>query len=191
MVGKRRSTYADLEKLPENMVGELIDGELFASPRPRPGHARAAGVITRDVGGPFDFDRDGPGGWWILPEPQVHLAMDVVVPDLAGWRRSRMPVPPQNDIGIEVPPDWKCEVLSPSNARLDRRMKMPLYAKFGVSHLWLVDPPEKLVEVYRLENGRWLNVVNAASDEKVRLEPFEQVELDLSRWWFPDPPAAP
>ncbi|MEA2625799.1 MAG: hypothetical protein QOD06_1844, partial [Candidatus Binatota bacterium] len=152
---RRPVTYADLEALPENVVGEIVDGELFASPRPASPHALAETTIGSDVvsrfhGPPGGADR--PGGWWILMEPELHLGQDVLVPDLAGWRRERMPKFP-NVAAFTLAPDWLCEVISPSTARLDRSRKMRVYAREGVAHLWLVDPLARILEIYRLENG--------------------------------------
>lgn len=141
-------------KLPENMVGELIDGELYAWPRPAGPHARFSSALGMDIGSPYDRGRGGPGGWWILDEPELHLGDDVLVPDLAGWRRERMPRIPKSHV-FEVPPDWVCEVLSSSNARFDRIKKMPIYAQHEVAWAWLIDPLQKTLETFRLENGRW------------------------------------
>jgi Uma2 family endonuclease len=182
---RRSATYDDLLKLPENVVGEIIDGELHVSPRPATPHARSSSVVGVDLGGPFDRPPggDGPGGWWILDEPELHLGADVLVPDLAGWRRERMPKLP-NTAAIELPPDWVCEVVSPSTGRLDRVNKMPLYARVDVRHLWLIDPLQRTLENYRLEGGRWIVIGNHGGDEKVRAEPFDAVELALERWWL-------
>src|SRR3954468_4688276 len=133
---RRPATYEDLCALPDHVIGELIAGELIASPRPSIPHSRASSVLSDDLGGPFDRGRGGPGGWWILFEPELHLGADVLVPDLAGWRRERMPVL-RNVAYFELAPDWVCEVVSPSTARVDRVRKVPIYAREGVSHLWL------------------------------------------------------
>jgi Uma2 family endonuclease len=186
---KKPATYDDLVQLPESMVGEILDGELFASPRPAVRHARAATTLGADVN-PFDRSPRGPGepgGWWILGEPELHLGRDVVVPDLGGWRRERMARLPDT-AAIELPPDWVCEVLSPSTARLDRSRKMPLYARQGVAHLWFVDATARLLEVYRLRDGEWVVKDVFEGDARVRAEPFEALELDLGRWWLPDEP---
>jgi Uma2 family endonuclease len=123
------------------MVAEIVDGELYTSPRPASPHALAASAIGQDLA-PFSRrpgSPAGPGGWWILDDPELHFGADVVVPDLAGWRHERMPSIP-NVAYFELAPDWLCEVVSPSTGRLDRVRKMPVYGRAGVSHMWLVDP---------------------------------------------------
>jgi len=183
---RRSATYEDLLNVPEHMVAEIIDGELYASPRPASPHARAASVMGGDLGGPFDRPPGGPGGpggWWLLIEPELHFGPDVMVPDLAGWRRERMPHIP-NVAYFEQAPDWVCEVISPKTGILDRRRKMPIYAREGVSFLWIVDPIIKTLEVYRLEGGRWIVASTHGGDDHVRAEPFEAVELEIARWWL-------
>ena len=186
MSTKRPATYADIEALPENMVGEIIDDELFVSPRPMPRHAIAASVILTQLNGPFQQGRRGPGGWWIVSEPELHLGKQVVVPDVGGWKRERLPVMPET-VGITVAPDWVCEVLSPSTFRLDRRKKLRVYATHAVGYVWLVDPVGATLEVYMREGKRWLLIDVHGDDDKVRVPPFEAVVLDLSAWWLPPP----
>jgi Uma2 family endonuclease len=135
-----------------------------------------------DLGSPFHRGRGGPGGWIILDEPELHLGADVLVPDLAGWRRERLPEVPDAAF-FELAPDWACEVLSPSTSLLDRRRKLPIYAREGVAHVWLVDPKARSVEVFRLSEGSYLYVAVHGEDERVRLEPFAAVELELSALW--------
>lgn len=135
----KQANYQDIIDLPENIVGEIIYGQLETHPRPAPRHALAPGSIDDELISPFQKGRGGPGGWWILPEPECHLGTQVLVPDLAGWRRQRMFALPET-AWFEVIPDWVCEILSPSTARLDRIVKMPLYAQLGIVHLWLIDP---------------------------------------------------
>jgi Uma2 family endonuclease len=183
---KREATYDDLLKLPENVVGEIIAGELFVSPRPASPHARASSMMGVDVGGPFDRPpgggAGGPGGWWIVDEPELHFGADVLVPDLAGWRRERMPVFPKAP-AFELPPDWVCEIISPSTARLDRTRKMGVYAQVKVPHLWILDPLAQTLEVFHLQDGSWILGSTHAENEKIRAVPFDAVELDLARWW--------
>ncbi|MBI4511260.1 MAG: Uma2 family endonuclease [Deltaproteobacteria bacterium] len=180
---KHRATLDDLLRLPEHVVGEIIDGELFATPRPASPHARVASVLGVDLGGPFDKGSGGPGGWWILYEPELHFGHDVLVPDLAGWRRERMPKLP-NVAAFELAPDWVCEVISPKTARLDRGRKMGVYARVGVKHMWIIDPLANLLEVYRLDGGRWSLLGTHEGNAVVRAEPFDAVEIDMSRWWI-------
>jgi len=186
---KHRATYADLIALPDDVVAEILNGELIVSPRPAARHTRATSTIGQDLGPPFDGGRggpDAPGGWWILDEPELHLGDDVLVPDLAGWRREKMPVIPDVAAFTQAP-DWVCEVVSPSTARIDRVQKMALYGRYGVGFLWLVDPAAHTLEVYRREGERWVVVTTVAGDEKVRAEPFAVAELDLARWWIDAP----
>ena len=183
---RRRATYEDVLNAPEHMVAEILDGELYTSPRPASPHANATAALIGDLRGPFNRDADGPenpGGWWILAEPELHLGPDVVVPDLAGWRRERMPRLP-NVAYFELAPDWVCEVVSPRTGIIDRRRKMPIYAREGIARLWIVDPILKTLEVYRLEGGRWIVASTHGGDERVRAEPYDAIELYIGRWWL-------
>ena len=179
---RRAATYEDLLKVPETLVAELVDGELFTSPRPANRHARAATGLGGKLAPPFDHGDGGPGGWWIVFEPQLHLAADVLVPDLAGWRREQMPIFPDGPY-FELAPDWVCEVVSPSTGRLDRVQKMPKYAKNGVGHIWLVDPLLRTLEVFRLEQGHWLLLGTHGGEETIRAEPFDAIEIRLTSLW--------
>ena len=183
---KRRASYADLFDVPEHKVAEIVEGELVASPRPASPHALAASAIGSDLFGTFNRPPDDPeqaGGWWILDEPELHFGEDVLVPDLAGWRRERMPV--LRDVpAFELAPDWVCEIVSPATGRLDRARKMPIYAREQVGHLWMVDPILRTLEVYRLEDSRWLVASTHGGADRVRAEPFDAVELQMSRWWL-------
>ena len=176
------ATYEDLFDLPEHLVGEIIAGRLITHPRPAPRHARAHSSLEIRIGGPFDLGDGGPGGWWILIEPELHVRGDILVPDLAGWRRERMPRLPDT-AWFETVPDWVCEVLSPSTARVDRAEKMPLYARMGVVHAWLVDPSLRTLEAYENQQGRWLLLQTLADDARVALPPFDAVEWELSGLW--------
>lgn len=183
----RPATYEDLLAVPDHMVAEILDGELFASPRPAPRHASASSGVGGALYGPFDRGRGGPGGWRILDEPELHLGYDVLVPDLAGWRRERLPSLPDTAY-FTVVPDWVCEVISPSTASMDRVRKLAIYAREQVSHAWLVDPIARTLEVLRLDGGRWTIVATAADAGLVRAEPFAAIELDLSWLWDPPEP---
>ena len=179
------ATYEDLRALPAHQVGELIAGQLYASPRPSFAHAGAASVLGMGIGPPFQLGRGGPGGWWILFEPELHFGDDVLVPDLAGWRRERMPKLHKGAFHT-LAPDWVCEVQSPSTARLDRVHKLPVYAREGAKHAWMIDPLVRTLESLRLEQGRWSLIAAHGDDELVRAEPFEAVELDLLLLWGED-----
>ncbi len=179
---KRPATYEDLETIPPTSVGEIVEGELYVSPRPALPHARAAAKLLGRLEGPFDEGEGGPGGWLLLFEPELHLSGDALVPDVAGWRRERMPVMPEAAAST-LAPDWVCEVLSPSTAVLDREKKMRAYAREGVSHLWLVDPLQHSLEAYRLEGPRWNPLGTWKGQSLVRAEPFEALELKLGVLW--------
>ncbi len=183
---RRRATYRDVLDAPEHVVAEIIEGELYTTPRPASPHALAASAIGGDLFNPFHRDPAdpvGPGGWWILDEPELHFGSDVLVPDLAGWRRGRLPQLPNVAYFTQVP-DWICEIVSPATGRLDRVRKMRIYAREQVTHAWLVDPLHKTLEIYRLEAGRWVVAATHGGDERVRAEPFEAIEVHLQRWWL-------
>jgi Uma2 family endonuclease len=184
-----RATYADLEQLPEDIIGEIIDGELYTQPRPAVPHANATSNAYGLLFGPFRMGTGGgPGGWVLLFEPELQLGSgpDVLVPDIAGWRRERMPEPPSAP-AITLAPDWVCEVLSPSTGRVDRVKKMPIFARERVGHVWLIDPALKTLEVFRRADGKdtsqWILVSTHSEDDKVRAEPFDAIELDLAFLW--------
>jgi Uma2 family endonuclease len=179
---RRPATYADIVALPENVVGEILNGELVVSPRPAPRHAYAASSLGGMLVPPYRFGDGGPGGWWILDEPELHLGEDIVVPDLAGWRRERMPDLP-DEAFFGLPPDWVCEVLSPSTSRLDRTRKLPIYARAGVPYAWLIDPAAQTLEVYLLESGHWVVAATHGAEDRVKAAPFEAIALDLARLW--------
>lgn len=176
------ATYEDILDLPPNLVGEIIFGQLITHPRPAPRHARAGSSLGIRIGGRFDLGDGGPGGWWILDEPELHIGGHILVPDLAGWRRERMPRLPDT-AWFECVPDWVCEILSPSTARIDRADKLPIYGNLGVSHVWLVDPETRVVEVYQHQPEGWLLVKTCAGEGLVAMPPFEVLEWDLGILW--------
>jgi Uma2 family endonuclease len=178
----RPATYDDLVRLPDNMVAEIADGELHASPRPAAKHAVSYARLGGLLVPAFDQGRGGPGGWCILLEPELHLRLDVLVPDLAGWRRGRMPIVP-DVTHFDLPPDWVCEILSPSTWSFDRAKKLAIYAREGVPWAWLIDPLARTLEVLKLDRGRWTILATHAGNEVVRAEPFEAVELELTALW--------
>lgn len=181
---KREAGYQDVLDAPEHVVAEVIGGVLHTQPRPRSTHAMASTALGALLHGPFGRGRGGPGGWVILAEPELHLGAtpDILVPDLAGWRRERMPEMPDAAY-FDLSPDWVCEVLSPKTARRDRLQKLPVYAREGVGHAWLVDADEKHVEVYRLDGETYRFLGGASGDEEATLEPFEAVPLELAALW--------
>lgn len=176
--------YDQICELPEGVTGEILAGQLYTMPRPSGRHGIAEGALNIDIGGPFNFGRGGPGGWWIVPEPEIHFLRDreVAVPDLAGWRRERMPQVPDGH-RFEVVPDWVCEILSPSTARKDRFIKLPLYAQYGVAHAWLVDPEARTLEAFELRDGFWLRIAALQDDAPVRVAPFDAIEFSLADLW--------
>jgi Uma2 family endonuclease len=179
---KRGATYEDLLAVPDHIVAELINGALITSPRPASRHALASSVLGSELTGPFHRGKGGPGGWILLDEPELHLRSDILVPDLAGWRRARMPELP-DAAAFELAPDCVCEVLSPSTAAVDRAEKMPIYARERVPHLWLVDPIARTLEAFHLENDRWTLLGTWRDDARVRAEPFTELELELASLW--------
>jgi Uma2 family endonuclease len=186
----KRATYEDVLNAPENKVAEIVDGELLLSPRPSAWHALAHSELQMAIGTAFHRGAGGPGGWWILTEPELHLGEPITVPDLAGWRRERMPSVP--DVAFfTLAPDWVCEVLSPSTERFDRGKKLKAYAAAGVTHAWLVKPSDRTLEVLRLREGAWTIVAVWEDTAVVRAEPFEAIELELGRLWADPTPPAP
>jgi Uma2 family endonuclease len=178
----RPARYEDLLALPPHVTGQIIEGVLYSHPRPATAHALAASGLGEELGPPFKRGKGGPGGWVIVDEPELHLASDVLVPDLAGWRRERMPEMPLTPF-LTLAPDWLCEVLSPSTAAFDRKKKLPVYARERVQHVWLVEPETKTLEVLRLDGDGYRIALVASDDDKGRYEPFDAIELDLSVLW--------
>ena len=180
---KRRATYQDVLDAPPHLVAEVIDGELRLFPRPAKPHAAATTALGEELGPPFKRGRGGPGGWIILYEPELHLGADILVPDLAGWRRERMPALTTDEPYFTLAPDWACEVLSPGTQAMDRARKLPIYAREGIGHVWLVDPLQRTLEVLRRQNRDWLIVAVHEGAAAVRAEPFDAIELDLGILW--------
>lgn len=178
---RRIATYADIEALPENVVGEIVFGVLHTHARPRPMHARVASRLGVKVGA--NFDSDEPGGWVILDEPELHLGPHVIVPDLAGWRRERMPQIPVDKAYFDLAPDWACEVLSPGTSKLDRGDKRRIYEIFMVGFFWLIDPDAKTLEVQVLDGSNYRLHEIYEGDGAVRAPPFEAAPLELGSLW--------
>jgi hypothetical protein len=179
---KVTGTYSALGSFASNPVMEILDGELVTNCRPRMVQAFAASALLGTLGSPFMRGRGGPGGWVLLSEPELHLGGELLVPDLAGWRRERVPVLP-DVTAMTVAPDWACEVLSKETEALDRGSKMLSYAREEVEHVWLVNPAERTLEVYRLEDECWSLLAVHQGSVIVRAEPFEAHELSLSALW--------
>ncbi|MCL2723136.1 MAG: Uma2 family endonuclease [Polyangiaceae bacterium] len=182
-----QATYEDLFALGEDARVELLDGNIVALPPLLPEHGLAQSALGSFVGRPFHHDdgRGGPGGWWILPEVDIQLTPhDVVRPDMAGWKRERLPSP-WGQRPIRVVPDWICEVLSPSNERHDRFVKMRLYAHAGVAFYWIINPAERLLEAFELHEGRWLQLGTWDDEAVARIPPFELIELEVGRLFPP------
>ena len=176
------ASYEDLCKVPSNQVAEIIAGRLVTHPRPAPRHAVASSALTMKVGSAFHHGNNGPGGWWIIDEPELHLGDHILVPDLAGWRRETMAKLPETAY-FETPPDWICEVLSPSTARYDRLEKRDIYAAFGVSFLWFIDPDERILEAFTLKNGVWSLLATKANNDEIAIAPFDEVPFMLGSLW--------
>jgi len=183
-IAEKRATYEDLYNIPENMTGEIIDGELIVTPRPSRKHTYAASALDKEIGPPYQLGRGGgPGGWIIIVEPEIQLGEHTMVPDLAGWKRERFPLEEDHN-WISVAPDWVCEILSPGTTAVDKTVKMPIYAQHGVKHLWLIDPLAKTLDVFQLEAGRWMVAGLYAEADLVRAEPFPEVEINLTDLWL-------
>lgn len=181
---KRPASYADVLSAPPHMVAELIDGELLLNPRPAKGHAVAATALGEELGPPFKRGRGGPGGWIILDEPELHLGADILVPDLAGWRRERSEVMVADHPYFTQAPDWVAEVVSPRTRKYDRTDKLRIYARERVGWTWIVDPLARTLEVLRLGgDGHWIVLAAHRDDARIRAEPFDAIELDLSILW--------
>ena len=178
---KKGATYDDLCRVPDHFVAEIFDGDLYASPRPALPHARAAGVLLARLGAAFDTG-DEPGGWIMLFAPELHFGNDVLVPDIAGWRRERLPSLPHAAY-LTLAPDWICEVVSPATETIDRGQKLRIYAREGVAHAWLVDPLQQSLSVLALESGSLVQIDEHHGNANVRARPFDAIELELRALW--------
>ena len=178
----RRASYQDLLDAPPHRVAEIVDGTLYTHPRPAMPHARATSGLGVKIGGPFDYDIGGPGGWWIIDEPELHFGDDVLVPDIAGWRRERMPDYPTTAY-VTLAPDWVCDVLSPSTRQLDLCAKRPLYARERVAHLWLVDPVDRTLEAFELRGAQWVLLAAVKDADAVSIPPFDAITFSLGDLW--------
>lgn len=180
---KKLTTYEDLYNIPENMIGEILNGELIVTPRPAARHMHVTTVLSGEIEPPYRRGRGGPGGWIFLIEVEIKLGEDIVVPDLAGWHRERFPTELEHN-WIPIAPDWVCEVLSPSTVRTDKVRKMPLYARHNVGHIWLIDPANLTLDAFRLESDRWSLLGSFSENDRVRAEPFQEIEIHLGDLWM-------
>ena len=182
MTSKDNILYKTLYSIPEHMLGQVIGNETIAMPRPSPQHANVVSGIGFEIGPAYRLGRGGPGGWIILDEPEICLGQNILVPDLAGWTKEKLSKFPKTNF-ITVAPDWICEVLSPRTFKIDRIKKMPIYAQFEVSFLWLIDPIEEIFEIFKLNGDKWTLLAGFAGNDKIRAEPFIEVEIDLANLW--------
>jgi len=182
----RLATWADLLEAPDDgRVYEVLRGSLEAQPRPRPVHALAQMRLAGDLEGPFDRGRGGPGGWWLLFEPEIELEPhEIVVPDLVGWRKERMPDLP-TERPLRVRPDWTCEVVSPSNSWRDRGRKADLYLRVGIPHYWIVDPDERTLEAFEARDAVWVRLGAWTDGDTPRVAPFDAIALDVGGLFTP------
>jgi Uma2 family endonuclease len=184
---KKIATYADIEALPPHVTGEIIYGNLVTHPRPTPRHATAHNALGSELTGPFQTGRGGPGGWVFMTEPEMHIGGHILVPDIAGWRREKMPDMPSKAY-VEIAPDWVCEILSESTEDYDRKDKREIYGKLGVSHIWLLDPRSKVLEVFQLTAGHWMLIGTYKGHDGVKAPPFNAIEFSLGALWPFDKP---
>ena len=183
------ATYADLEALPPNLVGEIVFGALYAHPRPYPRNLFATSRLSGELSCTFGRRSERPGGWQMLTEPELHLGPHVVVPDIAGWKRERLTPFPETAF-IETPPDWVAEILSPSTQALDRTDKLKVYGEFGIKHCWYVDPLARTLEVFQLTGTKYLLAATFKDADPVTAPPFEVHTFPLDVLWVPAPPPA-
>ena len=178
----RKATYKDLREVPEHLIAEILEGDLWVSPHPLPRHSHAMTMLVAALVPPFQHGNGGPGGWQLLAEIEVHLHGDVLVPDLAGWRSNRDPELMERP-RVTAAPDWVCEILSKSTEKIDRGLKMQIYARENVGHLWFVDPRKRTLEIFKLVAGVWVPIRSLKDDAVVAAEPFDAVPFPLARLW--------
>lgn len=182
---RKRATYQDVLDAPPHKVAEVIDGVLYTMPRPAVPHSIARSTLGWLIGGAFGHSRGGPGGWWIVNEPELHLGEDIVVPDIAGWRREHVPSYPKGAYW-DIAPNWLCEVLSPSTRRIDLGPKRAIYAREQVEHMWLVDPAARSLETFELRGGHWRLLATLTENQQVSQPPFKAVSFRLGDLWGDD-----
>lgn len=183
----KRATYADVEAAPEGVVAEIIRGELMTHPRPSLRHGTTAFALAAELGGPFQKGLGGPGGWVFFVETEIMFGDDLLVPDICAWRVEHFPGEPERNY-FTSSPDWLCEILSGSTEKRDRTLKMDIYAKAGVPHMWFIDPRLQLLEAYELNDSRWTKIGGWNSADEVRAAPFEAISFSLADLWPLDKP---
>ncbi|MBI4817343.1 MAG: Uma2 family endonuclease [Deltaproteobacteria bacterium] len=182
----RRSFREIISALPPHLRGEVINGRLTVMPCPAPRHANAAGALHDQLGPAFQRARGGPGGWWILAQPELTLGdpdFEPIDPDVAGWRVQTMPHLPEA-AAVSIVPDWVCEILSPSTEVYDRAEKLPYYARAGIKHAWIVDPEGLVLEAFENDAGIFRPIGSWRDDALARVPPFEAIDLELSWLWM-------
>ena len=177
-----RATYQDVLDAPAHRVAEIVDRTLHVSPRPPSLQALAKTSLVAGLGPAFCFGRGGPGGWRIMHEPELHLGEDILVPDIAGWRRERLPSIPETWGGV-IAPDWVCETMSDSTREFDLNAKRPVYAREGTLHLWLVEPTDRTLEAFELREGQWVRIASVKDDDPVSIRPFDAITFSLGDLW--------
>ena len=177
-----RATYQDVLDAPAHRVAEIVDGTLYINPRPPMLQALAKTRLVAGLGQAFRFGRGGPGGWRIMHEPELHLGEDILVPDVAGWRRERLPRIPETWDAV-IAPDWVCETVADSTRDFDLNSKRPVYARAGIPHLWLVDPTDRTLEAFELHEGQWLLIASVKDDDPVSIRPFDAITFSLGDLW--------
>lgn len=183
---KKIATYNDILVLPEYLIGEIINGELITMPRPGPRHIRSSSKLGGTLTNSFDNDNSNlPGGWWILDEPELHIEANIIVPDLAGWRKELVPKIPTVKAYFEIVPNWVCEILSKKTAIIDRTEKLPFYHKIKVDYVWFINPEQKTLEIYVRKEDEW-KIINFGGEQIVRAIPFNAIEINLGDLWLPD-----
>ena len=178
----RRATYQDVLDAPAHRVAEIVDGTLYINLRPPTLQALAKARLVAGLGHAFCFGGGGPGGWRIMHEPELHLGKDILVPDVAGWRRERLPRIPETWDAV-IAPDWVCETVADSTRDLDLNGKRPVYARQGIPHLWLVDPTDRTLEAFELHDGQWLLIASAKDNDPVSIRPFDAITFSLGDLW--------
>ena len=188
-IASRPVSYQDVLDAPPHRVAEIVNGVFYLQAKPAPPHGEVAGGLMSFLRDPFQMGRGGPGGWWIQAEPELYFGSRdyrTLVPDLAGWRRERLPVLPRRWADLKVAPDWVCEILSPSTMRLDRTQKMAIYAEAGIAHLWMADPLACTLEIFELIDGRWTLTAAHGGKPEISAAPFDTVPLTLGDLWLPE-----